>query len=101
MHRLLIPGVLLLGAALIVPIVAGADRGGQSYNRRYYENRRYFDRDSRDYHVWNNQEDRAYRFYLKDQRREYREWRNVRGPGHLEYFRWRHSHPDSMIFVVK
>jgi hypothetical protein len=101
MYRLVILGGLLLGTAFIAPMAARADRDDHPYNQRYYESRRYYDRDGRDYHVWNAQEDRAYRFYLQDQRREYREWRSVRRPEQREYFRWRHNHPDSVIFIVK
>jgi hypothetical protein len=99
MHRLQILTGLLLGAALIAPIVASAEE--HPYNKRYYDNRRYFDRDGRDYHVWSAGEDRAYRFYLTDQHREYREWRTVKGPDQTAYFGWRHTHPDSVIFVAK
>lgn len=102
MHRLrILLGGLLLGAALIAPIMLRADGDDRPYNKRYYDNRRYYDRDGRDYHVWNNQEDRAYRFYLNDQHREYREWRTVRRPEQREYFRWRHTHPDSVIVTVR
>jgi hypothetical protein len=33
--------------------VVRADSDDHPYNRRY-DNRRYYDRDGRDYHVWNN-----------------------------------------------
>jgi hypothetical protein len=99
MHRFRILGGLLLGAALIAPIVAIAQ--DHPYNGRYYDNRRYYDRDGRDYHVWNAQEDQAYRFYLNDQHLPYREWRAVRGPDQRAYFRWRHTHPDSVIVTVR
>ena len=99
MNRLLILGGLLMGTALIAPTLVRADGDDHPYNQRYYQNRRYYDRDARDYHVWNNQEDRAYRFYLQDQHQGYREWRTVKGPEQREYFRWRHSHPDSVIVV--
>ena len=82
-------------------MVVRADGGDHPYNKKYYDNRRYHDREGRDYHVWNEGEDRAYRFYLNDQHKEYREWRNVRGPEQQEYFRWRHTHPDSVIVVKK
>ena len=101
MLHLRLLGGLLLGAALLVPMVVRADADDHPYNQRYYEHRRYYDREGRDYHVWNGNEDRAYRFYLNDQHREYREWRTVRRPDQTAYFRWRHTHPDSVIFVVK
>ena len=59
---------------------SGESRRHRPYNKRYYDNRRYYDRDGRDYHVWNEGEDRAYRFYLTDQHLEYREWRTVERP---------------------
>ena len=101
MHRLLILlGGLLLGTALIAPIVVSAGDGDDHpYNKKYYNNRRYHDREGRDYHVWNEGEDKAYRFYLNDQHKEYREWRTVKGPEQQEYFRWRHTHPDATIVV--
>jgi hypothetical protein len=99
MKRLRILGGILLGMAMIAPIVVRAD--DHPYDKKYYDNRRYYDRDGRDYHVWNEGEDRAYRFYLNDQHRPYREWRTVRGRDQVEYFRWRHTHPDSAIVVVR
>src|SRR5438094_771038 len=78
MHRLLILGGLLLGTAIITPMVVRADGDDHPYNKRYYDHKRYYDRDGRDYHVWNDREDRAYRSYLGEQRREYREWRAVK-----------------------
>jgi hypothetical protein len=100
MHGSRILGGLLLGVALIAPVVVRAD-DDHPYNKRYYDNRRYYDHEGRDYHVWNGQEDRAYRFYLNDQHLAYREWRSVRGPDQTAYFRWRHTHPDTVIFAVK
>jgi len=93
MRHFSILGGLILAAWVIAPAAAVAeDHRGEV---------RYYDRDGRDYHVWNSNEDRAYRFYLNDQHREYREWRTVRGPAQVEYFRWRHTHPDSVIFVAR
>src|ERR1017187_9544393 len=85
MHRLrILLGGLLLGTALIAPIVVRADGDDHPYNKKYYDNRRYHDREGRDYHVWNEGENKAYRFYLNDQHKEYREWRNVRAPERSE-----------------
>jgi len=101
MKHLRILGGILLGMATIAPIVAKAEEHPYTYNKKYYDNRRYFDRDGRDYHVWNEGEDRAYRFYLNDQHLADREWRTVKGPDQAAYFRWRHTHPDTVIFAVK
>jgi hypothetical protein len=91
MHRFLILSVLFAGATLIAPV---AGRAEDHYKR-------YYDREGRDYHTWNPQEDRAYRVYLGEQHREYRDFGRVKVVQQREYFRWRHVHPDNALFKVE
>jgi hypothetical protein len=82
MKRLI--GTLLLGASLMAPVaVFAADH-------------RYYDRDHRDWHEWNENENRAYRHWLMEERREhqYREYRRLSAERQREYWRWRHEHTD-------
>jgi Ni/Co efflux regulator RcnB len=89
MHRFLV-SALLLSAVLITPMALRA------------EDKRYYDREGKDYHTWNNHEDRAYRVYLGEQHREYREFPRVKATQQREYYRWRHEHPDTHpIFKVE
>ena len=89
MHRFLL-STLLLSSVLITPVALRA------------EDRRYYDREGKDYHTWNNHEDHAYRVYLGEQHREYREFPRVKATQQREYFRWRHDHPDTHpIFKVE
>ncbi len=91
MKRFQTLGGLLLGAALIVPVaVSAADKDKQ-----------YYDQDGKDYHHWNDHEDRAYRAYLTEQHQEYREFRKAKPAHQQEYFKWRHDHPDSVLFKVE
>ena len=92
MKRFLFLGGFLLGAALIsqVALTAGDHR-----------DRRYYDRYGRDYHVYNNQEDRAYRIYLGERHQDYREFRRMKRNNQQQYFRWRHDHPDHLIFKLQ
>jgi len=92
MHRFLILSGFLLGAALIAPVAVRADE---------HHDKRYYDRDHKDYHQWNGQEDRAYRVYLGEQHRNYRDFSRVRRNEQSQYFAWRHSHPDSVLFKVE
>jgi hypothetical protein len=92
MHRFLILSAFLLGAAF-TPMTLKAD--DDQHGRRYY------DREHRDYHAWNNREDRAYRVYLGEHRRHYREFSRETRYGRVHYFRWRHDHPDSALFKVE
>jgi hypothetical protein len=90
MHRTL--SVFFLSACLFLPVALKADD--------HQNDRRYYDRDHKDYHTWNNQEDKAYRVYLGEQHRDYREFNRENRTRQTEYFRWRHDHPDSTIFKV-
>lgn len=74
--------VLLLSGSLLMPLAGFAAE------------RRYYDRDHRDWHAWNENENRAYRHWLMEERRErqYREYRRLRAERQREYWRWRHEH---------
>ena len=92
-HFLILAGVLM-SAALIAPVAGMADD--------HHRERRYYDRDGRDYHYWNDDEDRQYRGYLVEQHRVYVPFPKVRVTQQREYFRWRHEHPDTHpIFKVE
>ena len=38
---------------------------------------RYYDRNHRDYHEWNDREDRSYRLYLGEHHRDYRDFHEI------------------------
>jgi predicted acetyltransferase len=76
---------LMLGAALCAPVVMHAE----DHPKRYY------DRDKRDYHEWNETENRAYRHWLQDERhRTYHPWAKAGKVEQRDYWRWRHDHAD-------
>ena len=53
---------------------------------------RIYDRGHKDYHTWNNDEDRTYREYLTQQHRKYRAFTRQSKKQQAEYWRWRHDH---------
>jgi hypothetical protein len=55
---------------------------------------RIYDRDRRDYHNWDDREDRAYRQYLAERRENYREYSRLNRREQNDYWNWRHIHPD-------
>jgi len=57
--------------------------------------KRYYDRDHRDYHQWNEGEARAYRHYLEENHRTYHDWNRARKSEQQNYWRWRHEHPGA------
>lgn len=92
MYRILILSALLAGSIAIAPVAAKADD---------HREKRYYDRDGRDYHTYDDKEDRAYRVYLSEQHRDYREFRRTKAVQQREYFKWRHDHPDHVLFKVE
>jgi len=83
----------LLSAVLMTPaMVRAADDHDRDAQNRYY------DPDYRDYHEWNEHEERAYREYLKERRHENKEWSKNDRKEQREYWKWRHKHPDTVLF---
>jgi hypothetical protein len=97
MHRFLILTVLFAGAAMVAPITMSAD----DHHDNRGQDKRYYDKSGRDYHTWNDHEDRAYRIYLGEQHQDYREFNRVNAARQRQYFQWRHEHPDNLIFKIE
>jgi len=55
---------------------------------------RYYDRDHRDYHNWNDNEEREYRLYLGERHEDYRDFHKLNRNEQNNYWKWRHDHPD-------
>jgi hypothetical protein len=89
MKRFLILAGFLAGAAFLTLPATAEDQ----------HDKRYYDKDGKDYHVYNNQEDRAYRVYLEQQHREYRPFVKAKPTEQQQYFKWRHEHSDSVLKI--
>ena len=85
----------LLSAGLLVS-VATVKADDDDHHRRQ---RRYYDREHRDYHVYDQHEDRAYRSYLQERRYAYVSLARQRRERQREYWRWRHLHPGVVVEV--
>jgi len=92
MHRIL--STLLLGAALAAPVAIRAD--DEHHERE--KARRYYDRNAKDWHEWNEREERAYRRYLEENRLREDRWERANAARQRAYWRWRHNHPDAVVF---
>ena len=95
MHRFLILSAFVLSTALIAPVAA------QRADDNNHQDKRYYDRGAKDYHTWNNNEDRAYRTYLEQQHRDYNDFGKVKRGQQQEYFKWRHQNPDNTLFKIE
>jgi hypothetical protein len=82
-HFLILAG-LCMAASLIAPVVVTAEE--------HHGEKRYYDKNGRDYHYWNGDEDRQYRAYVVEQHRQYVPFVRVKVRERQEYFRYRHEH---------
>src|SRR5271155_5871326 len=78
-------GSLVLVAALAVPAAILANAMPQASVQV-----RVYDTDHRDYHNWDDREDRTYRLYLTNHHRPYVEFSSQRSRDQRSYWNWRH-----------
>jgi hypothetical protein len=79
---------LCLSAALLAPvaIVAAAPASPQDH--------RYYDKEHKDYHNWDDREQSAWGRFLAEKHRKDHEFEKASEKEQQEYWAWRHSHPD-------
>lgn len=85
--------LIATAAATILALVGGLAVSPPGY--AHESEARYYDRDHRDYHHWNGNEDRVYRSYRDERHESYRDFRHTSRAHQQRYWNWRHEHPDS------
>jgi hypothetical protein len=84
-------GSLLLVAVLIAPVGIRAKDRDKDHN---CPANRYYDRDRKDCHNWDDHEGRTYQTWEEAQRKTHREFSRLKAKEQSEYWQWRHEHPD-------
>jgi hypothetical protein len=90
MHRHRFLSSLIVATALLAPVssLAAARPGGSPQVTAQV---RIYDRSHRDYHVWDDREDQAYRHYLGDQHLKYRSYSTLSHRRQTGYWNYRHK----------
>jgi hypothetical protein len=111
-HSTTVP--ILLGLALTQPMMAvfaaaqqktcaehanatqgrETDRPAQESAQEEDAVERVYDRDHRDYHRWDNAEERAYRSFWEEHHRAYRPYSSLNRREQSHYWKWRHAAQD-------
>lgn len=81
----------LLGTLMLTPSILRADHDDHA--------RVYQDRDHHDEHHWDKHEDRAYRMWVKENHRRYRDFNRLRAEDQAAYWNWRHEHSDAILHI--
>ncbi|MFI5092700.1 MAG: hypothetical protein WCE50_03725 [Candidatus Acidiferrum sp.] len=87
-------GFIFLSAALTAPLAIRSNAATQDDHRDDKKQTRVYDRSHKDYHQWNDNEDRAYRRYLGEQHEDYRDYSKLKRNQQTAYWNWRHRNPD-------
>jgi hypothetical protein len=91
MHRAQrIIGSVFLSAALMAPVSVIAAPRPQSASVQV----RVYDRDHKDYHNWDDNENRAWGQYLTEDKKKSHEFSRSNKKEQSDYWNWRHAHPD-------
>jgi hypothetical protein len=82
---------LFLTAALAAPVAIMASPVPQeSHNQN-----RVYDKDHKDYHTWDDNENRAWGQYLSDNHKTSHEYSKSNKKEQSDYWNYRHAHPDN------
>ena len=79
---------LLLTTALAAPAAIMAAPVPQEVQVRVY------DKDHKDYHNWDDNENRAWGQFLTENHRSSHDFKKSKKKEQSEYWNWRHAHPD-------
>jgi hypothetical protein len=82
----------LMGAALIIPVTL-APVPLQAADQTYH------DKGHNDDHQWNNNEDKAYRAWGKENHRKYVPFAKLKENEQQNYWGWRHEHSDAVLKI--
>jgi len=91
--KTIVKRVLLAGALLAPVAVTTATLRADDHDRVYH------DRDHNDDHHWDAHEDRAYRIWVKENHRKYRDFDRLREEDRQAYWAWRHEHSDAILRI--
>lgn len=90
---------MVLMGALAAPLSLMAqdhDRDDHHDRDDRAKNQRVYDRDHKDYHNWNSDEDRSYRQWYGEtyNGRDYRDYNRLKHKDQTAYWNWHHQHGD-------
>jgi hypothetical protein len=81
---------LFLTAALAAPLSIMATPAPQEVGVQV----RVYDKQHKDYHNWDDRENRAWGQYLSENHRDSHEYSKSKKKEQSQYWNWRHAHPD-------
>jgi len=92
---------LTLSVALLTPVCFSAqDHDRDRDDHRDRDDRHHlYDKRHKDYHDWNDNEDRAYHMYWDQRHQQYVDWDRASERQRQAYWDWRHRHSDAVLQI--
>ena len=87
--------ILPLSAALMV----STNLLAQDHDDHRDDRHHVYDKSHKDYHDFDEHEDRAWRVYLQQQHRSYIDWSRASERQQQDYWNWRHNHSDAVLNI--
>jgi hypothetical protein len=87
-------GLLLLGATFLLPSglqARNSSRQGEPHQNDQ-KDKQYYDKNHKDYHMWDKSEDGTYRHWLDGRHEKYRDFSKLNSKEQSQYWTFRHSH---------
>jgi len=66
---------------------------------RAEEPRTWHDQARNEDHKWDKREDKAYRMWVKEQHRKYKDFGKLKEEERQQYWAWRHDHNDAALHI--
>jgi hypothetical protein len=86
---------MLIAAALVGPTVTIANARPQDDRHDDSHDRRIYDREHKDYHNWNNDEDKQWHVYVGTEHKKYHDYDKANRKEQADYWKWRHDHDNN------
>jgi hypothetical protein len=88
------------GALLLSTNLFAQDRDhGRDHDDRADNRRHLYDKHHKDYHDFDEHEDRAWRMYWQQRHRGYVDWDRANERQREDYWKWRHNHSDAVLQI--
>ena len=72
---------------------------GRARDRPSDNRHRLYDKHHKDYHDFDEHEDRAWRMYSQQHRQGYVDWDRANDRQRQDYWNWRHTHSDAVLKI--
>jgi hypothetical protein len=90
---------IALAAALLIPTCVIAQDHDHDHDHNRNQHQRYYDKHYRDYHEFDERENRAWHIYAEQQRRANWKWEQAKERQRQRYWEWRHNHSDAVLQI--